>query len=165
MRPRNDLISADYPSPNCDERPTGIVVDTIVIHATVLENLREVIEHFSSEQTKVSSHYTIDRGGTIVSHVPENARAWHAGVSRMEDGRTNVNDFSIGIELVNRNDGVDPFPGRQIQALRELLKDIIARHPIRYIIPHYACAEPPGRKSDPAGFDESWIENLLPQCD
>src|SRR5262245_29125208 len=160
-RPRNELISADHPSPNCDERPIGSAIDTIVIHATVLENLRDVVEHFSSSQTRVSSHYTVDRDGTIVSHVAEGARAWHAGVSRMEDGRTNVNDFSIGIELVNRNDGIDPFPEIQIQALRDLLANIIARHPIQYIIPHYACADPPGRKSDPVGFDTSWIENLL----
>ena len=160
MLPRNDLISADYPSPNCDDRPIGIPIDTIVIHATVLENLRDVIEHFSSPQTRVSSHYTIDRDGTIVSHVFENARAWHAGVSRMEDGRTHVNDFSIGIELVNRNDGIDPFPDRQIQALRDLMKDIMARHPIQHIVPHYACADPPGRKSDPNSFDESWIKDL-----
>ena len=25
------------PSPNCDERPAGIVIDTIVLHATVLD--------------------------------------------------------------------------------------------------------------------------------
>ena len=158
----NDLIRAASPSPNCDERPSGTAVDTIVIHATVLDNLREVIDHFSSAQSRVSSHYTIDRDGTTISHVSEDARAWHAGTSRMEDGRENVNDFSIGIELVNRNDGIDPFPDQQIQALRDLLKDIISRHPIRYILPHYACAEPRGRKSDPVGFDQSWIENLLP---
>jgi N-acetylmuramoyl-L-alanine amidase len=159
----DDLIGADYPSPNCDERPSGTVVDTIVIHATVLDNLREVIEHFSSSQSRVSSHYTIDRDGTIVSHASEDARAWHAGTSRMEDGRENVNDFSIGIELVNRNDGIDPFPDPQIQALRDLMKNIISRRPIRYILPHYACAEPRGRKSDPVGFAQSWIENLLPR--
>jgi N-acetylmuramoyl-L-alanine amidase len=157
----NDLVSADYPSPNCDERPSGTAVDTIVIHATVVDSLRDLIEHFSSSQSRVSSHYTIDRDGTIISHVPEDARAWHAGVSRMDDGRTNVNDFSIGIELVNRNDGIDPFPESQIQALRDLLKNIIARHPIRYIVPHYACADPPGRKSDPVGFDHSWIKRLV----
>ena len=108
----------------------------------------------------MSSHYTIDRDGTVASHVSEEERAWHAGVSRMDDGRTNVNDFSIGIELVNRNDGIDPFPREQLQALRDLLQTIIARHPIRYIVPHYACAYPPGRKSDPVGFGESWIEDL-----
>src|SRR5262245_59605715 len=94
------------PSPNCDERHVGTVIDTVVIHATVLDNMSEVVLHFSDPQNKVSSHYTIDRDGTVTAHVPEDLRAWHAGVSRMNDGRTAVNDFSIGIELVNRNDGV-----------------------------------------------------------
>jgi N-acetylmuramoyl-L-alanine amidase len=137
-------------------------VDTIVVHATVFDTLDKVIEHFSFPENQVSSHYTIDRDGTVVSHVSEDVRAWHAGASRMQDGRSNVNDFSIGIELVNRNDGEDPFPEEQIQALRDLMKAIITRHPIRYIIPHYACAEPPGRKSDPTGFNESWTKDLLP---
>jgi N-acetyl-anhydromuramyl-L-alanine amidase AmpD len=79
----------------------------------------------------------------------------------MKDGRSGVNDFSIGIELVNLNDGTDPFPERQIEAMRDLLRTIIARHPIKYIVPHYECADPPGRKSDPIGFDVAWIEGLL----
>jgi N-acetylmuramoyl-L-alanine amidase len=124
--------------------------------------MAEVVTHFSDPQTKVSSHYTIDRDGTVTTHVPEELRAWHAGVSRMDDGRTAVNDFSIGIELVNRNDGLDSFPDPQIQAMRTLLKEIMGRHPVRYIVPHYACADPRGRKSDPVGFDENWIAGLLP---
>ena len=150
-----------FPSPNFDARPGGVAIDTVVIHATVLNTLAEVVEHFSSPQSKVSSHYTIDRDGTIVSHVPEDARAWHAGLSRMKDGRTGVNDFSIGIELVNLNNGEDAFPEPQIRAMRDLLKTIIARHPIKHIVPHYECADPPGRKSDPAGFDSAWIGGLL----
>ena len=149
-----------HPSPNFNDRPAGTVVDTIVVHATVFDTLEEVIDHFSRPETQVSAHYTIDRDGTVVSHVAEDVRAWHAGISKMEDGRTNVNDFSIGIELVNLNDGVDPFPEEQIQAMRSLLKAIISRHPIRHIVTHYECAHPPGRKSDPAGFQESWIQGL-----
>jgi N-acetylmuramoyl-L-alanine amidase/AmpD protein len=72
-----------------------------------------------------------------------------------------VNDFSIGIELVNRNDGTDPFPEAQLVSLRELLRAIQTRHPIRNIIPHYECAYPPGRKSDPVGFDEAWFTGIL----
>jgi len=153
-----------HPSTNFDARPAGVTVDTVVIHATVLNTLADVIEHFTNPHSKVSCHYTIDRDGTIVSHVPEDGRAWHAGPSRMKDGRTEVNDFSIGIELVNLNDGKDPFPEQQIEAMRGLLKAITVRHPIKHIIPHYACADPPGRKSDPIGFDPAWIRDL-PGCD
>lgn len=153
----------EEPSPNSDDRPDGMAVDTVVLHATVLPTLDQVIEHFRNPENKVSAHYTIDRDGTIASHVAESRRAWHAGKSKMKDGRTGVNDFSIGIELVNLNDGQDPFPPRQITALRELLSDIIARQPIRQIVTHYECADPPGRKSDPAGFQPSWVDGLLPR--
>src|SRR5437867_467635 len=82
-------------SPHYDERPAGVLVDTVVLHATVLNSLNDVVEHFANPDTKVSAHYTIDRDGTVVSHVAEEKRAWHAGQSKMRDGRTNVNDFSI----------------------------------------------------------------------
>jgi N-acetyl-anhydromuramyl-L-alanine amidase AmpD len=150
-----------HSSPNADERPDGMPVDTIVLHATVFNTLEEVVQHFTNPETRVSAHYTIDRDGTVAVHVSENQRAWHAGQSRMSDGRTSVNDFSIGIELVNLNDGQDPFPPPQIDALRQLMAIIISRHPIRNIVTHYECAYPPGRKSDPAGFELSWVNDLL----
>jgi len=155
------VIPESFPSPNCDDRPEGTIIDTVVIHATVLDSIEEVSRLFAATTSQVSAHYTIDRDGRIVSHVPEGNRAWHAGQSKMKDGRTRVNDFSIGIELVNRNDGVDPYPPTQIRALRGLLQSIMSRHRIRYVVPHYECADPPGRKSDPAGYDESWVRGLL----
>jgi len=158
---RDDPLPALHPSPNCDARPEGVTIDTIVLHATVLNALEEVIEKFADPHSRVSAHYTIDRDGTLVCHVPERLRAWHAGESKMKDGRKGVNDFSIGIELVNLNDGKDPFPDAQIRALRQLLTAIVARHPIRHIVTHYECADPPGRKSDPTGFQKSWIEGML----
>src|SRR5262245_41288379 len=80
------------PSPNCDERPAGVMIDTVVLHATVLDSLDQVIKLFTDPASKVSSHYTIDRDGTMVAHVGEDRRAWHAGQSRMKDGRWSVND-------------------------------------------------------------------------
>jgi N-acetyl-anhydromuramyl-L-alanine amidase AmpD len=132
-------------------------VDTIVLHATVFDSLNEVAQLFADPQSRVSAHYTVDRDGTTACHVPEHLRAWHAGESKMRDGRERVNDFSIGIELVNRNDGIDPFPEAQIQALSRLVHDIRLRHDIRYVVTHAEIAEPPGRKSDPAGFDPGWL--------
>lgn len=149
------------PSPNFNERPKGVAVDTVVLHATVLNTLEDVVDKFADPESQVSAHYTIDRDGTVVRHVAEDQRAWHAGQSKMKDGRSGVNDFSIGIELVNLNDGIDPYPDVQIQAMRSLVKAIISRHPIRHIVTHYECADPPGRKSDPAGFHEGWIQGLL----
>ena len=158
---RDQSLDLLRPSPNCDLRPEGAVIDTVVLHATVFNTVEGVVERFGDPASRVSAHYTIDRDGTVVNHVPERLRAWHAGQSRMKDGRESVNDFSIGIELVNRNDGIDPFPPEQIRVLRELLQAIISRHPIRQIVTHYECAYPPGRKSDPVGFEHRWIEGLL----
>lgn len=151
----------DSLSPNFDERPLGIEVDTVVLHATVLATMVEVEKHFADPQTKVSAHFTIDRDGSIVRHVALDKRAWHAGVSRMPDGRENVNHFSIGIELVNLNDGVDPYPAEQLAALKTLIKEVAAAHPIKFIVPHHEIAVPSGRKDDPKGFDLSSLAELI----
>jgi N-acetylmuramoyl-L-alanine amidase len=158
---RSRIPFPSHPSPNFNDRPKDVVIDTVVLHATVLNTLEEVVNKFADPESEVSAHYTIDRDGTVAFHVTEDQRAWHAGQSKMKDGRVGVNDFSIGIELVNLNDGTDPFPNVQIEAMRRLVNDIISRHPIRHIVTHYEIADPPGRKSDPAGFHESWIDGLL----
>jgi N-acetylmuramoyl-L-alanine amidase/AmpD protein len=79
----------------------------------------------------------------------------------MRDGRTAVNDFSIGIELVNLNNGLDPYPEAQVESLRSLVGNISRRHPIRFLVTHSECADPPGRKSDPQGFDMRRLANAL----
>lgn len=68
----------------------------------------------------VSIHYVIGRDGTVVAGIPEAQAASHA---------IGLNQRSIGIELVNNGDGVDPFPAAQIAALVRLVGDIRARHP------------------------------------
>jgi N-acetylmuramoyl-L-alanine amidase/AmpD protein len=151
----------EAPSPNHDSRPDGCVVDTIVLHATVLDSADEVVAHFSNPGSRVASHYTIDRDGTVYRHVQEERRAWHAGQSRMPDGREGVNDFSIGIELVNRNDGLDPYPETQLSALMALIRQIRSRQPIRYIVTHAEIAMPPGRKTDPQGLDMDQVRQEL----
>ena len=48
----------------------------------------------------MSSHYVVFEDGRIVQCVPEERRAWHAGVSSWA-GETDINSRSIGIEIVN----------------------------------------------------------------
>jgi N-acetyl-anhydromuramyl-L-alanine amidase AmpD len=76
----------------------------------------------------VSSHYLIDRQGIIFRLVPEEKRAWHCGGSIMPepDNRQNVNDFSIGIELVGTDSS--GFTDKQYQSAAMLCKDIRMRH-------------------------------------
>jgi len=147
-------------SPNYDQRPPHTEVDTVVLHSTEIDDIKKVIKIFRNPKSGVSAHYTVDKDGTVVQHVREKYRAWHAGESMLPNGRTRVNDFSIGIELVNKNTGNDPYPSSQIDSLTKLLLDIESRHPIEYLVSHAEVAQPPGRKSDPKGFDYAQLGDI-----
>lgn len=58
--------------------------------------------YLSKAAAKASAHIVIGRGGASDLHqiVPFNRKAWHAGKSVWR-GRSNCNDFSIGIEIDN----------------------------------------------------------------
>lgn len=119
----------------------------------MLDSITEVCEHFCKPDPGVSAHYTIDRDGSVYQHVDETEKAFHAGVSEMPDGRSGVNDFSIGIELVNLNDGIEPYPDEQMESLMCLVDDICTRQSISHVVSHAEIARPKGRKSDPRGLD------------
>jgi N-acetyl-anhydromuramyl-L-alanine amidase AmpD len=150
-------------SPNCDARPPDAVVDTIVIHATVEPTLEGTVAHFLRPGSKVSAHFTIGKDGSIVQQVSTFDRAWHAGHSRDVEGREKVNIFSIGIELVNLDDGVDPYPELQLEALENIITVLQRRYPIRYITSHEFIAQPSGRKNDPKGFPWDRLRRFEPQ--
>ncbi len=139
-------------SPNFGPRPKDAVVDTIVVHSTVIPTLKLTTEAFQRVASQVSAHFTIGPDGSIVQNVSTFDRAWHAGVSVDATGHKNVNDFSIGIELVNLNDGKDPYPDAQIQALRGIVASMRRRFPIKRLESHEFIARPVGRKNDPKGF-------------
>jgi N-acetylmuramoyl-L-alanine amidase len=107
-------------------------VQFIVVHATEIDfpTSLQVLTHGD-----VSSHYLVDRDGTIYGLVPENRRAWHAGPSYWE-GATPLNPSSIGIEIVSVPLGMPEateagFPEAQITAVERLVADIAQRHEVR----------------------------------
>jgi len=132
-----------YPSPNFDYRPEGAKIDTVIIHYTAVSK-EEALHILTSPEWQVSSHYLIDETGELYLLVPEEYRAWHAGVSHWA-GRDNMNHYSIGIELVN--DGANEFSTEQIRVLKELLDEVSARYEIEDYLGHSDVA--PGRKIDP----------------
>lgn len=136
------------PSPNFNSR-TG-PIDMLVIHYTDMESTKAALSWLVNPIAEVSCHYLIDETGEIYQLVEEDKKAWHAGESFWQ-GRTNLNDCSIGIELSNlgHSHGYQPFPEAQIAALIALSKDIQKRWniPISRILAHSDVA--PRRKQDP----------------
>ncbi len=144
----------DRPSPNHSERLPedggAAVIDMLVIHYTGMVPDARALDWLCDPASGVSAHYFIDEAGVACRLVPENRRAWHAGVSAWR-GATDINSRSIGIELSNPGHefGYRDFPPPQIDALVTLTRDIIARHPIprRNVVGHSDIA--PARKIDP----------------
>jgi N-acetylmuramoyl-L-alanine amidase len=135
-------------SPNFDARDRA--VDMLVLHYTGMKTGAEALARLCDPAAKVSAHYTIDRDGRIYAHVPEEMRAWHAGISYWA-GEKNVNGRSIGIEIVNPGHefGYVPFADVQIAALIDLADGIVQRHkiPANRVLGHSDVA--PARKQDP----------------
>lgn len=143
------------PSPNFDDRLGGRAPDMVVLHYTGMETGQAALDRLCDGAAKVSAHYMIAEDGTTYALVPEDKRAWHAGVSCW-GGERDINGVSIGIELVNPGHaypgyagGYRPFPEPQMAALEALLRGIVMRHAIlpARILGHSDVA--PARKSDP----------------
>jgi len=138
------------PSPNFDERSKDAPVDILLMHYTGMETGAAAVARLCDPAARVSAHYTVDEDGTVFAHVPEDCRAWHAGLSYWAGAR-DINARSIGIEIVNPGHefGYRSFPGPQIQAVIALSKEIIARHgiPPERVLGHSDVA--PARKQDP----------------
>lgn len=143
-----------------NERPEEVVIDTIVLHASERTSIEELKIIFNHELYPVSSHYAIDKAGKVFQFVPDKLRAWHAGDSKLPGGKENVNDFSIGVELINKNDGNDPYTTLQLQSLGRLIAKLKANHPIDKLVTHASVALPLGRKSDPKNFPFEKLDDI-----
>lgn len=149
---KNDGPNAESrPSPNFDTRDAAVALQFIVLHYTGMKTGSEALTQLCDPAAKVSAHYMIEEDGRIFRLVEEQQRAWHAGKSFWR-GITDINSASIGIELVNPGHqyGYRVFPQAQIDALKELMHDIIRRNklaPATCVLAHADVA--PGRKEDP----------------
>ena len=95
-------INSFFYSPNFNSKKRSKnSIKLVVIHYTGMQSERESIKKLCNPSSKVSSHYLINLKGKIFRLVKDNYVAWHAGKSCW--GRhKNLNENSIGIELVNR---------------------------------------------------------------
>jgi N-acetylmuramoyl-L-alanine amidase len=146
------------PSPNFDARDNQSV-DMLVLHYTGMKTAQEALDRLCDPAAKVSAHYVIDEDGTTHQLVDESNRAWHAGISEWR-GHTNINQRSIGIEIVNPGHefGYRPFPSGQMESVAALCALILTRHaiPARNVVAHSDIA--PARKDDPGElFDWEYL--------
>jgi N-acetylmuramoyl-L-alanine amidase len=83
------------------------------------------IERLKNIKSRVSCHYLINRKGEIIQMVEDNKVAWHAGKSKWKNFE-NLNENSIGIELVNKGHehGYQNFSNIQIINLIKLCKKL-----------------------------------------
>ncbi len=136
-------------APNVDDRLGG-PADMLLLHYTGMPSGEKALKWLCMEESKVSCHYFVFEDGRIVQSVPEEKRAWHAGVSSWK-GEEDNNSRSIGIEISNpgHEHGYVPFPERQIEAVIALSKDICQRNKIlpERVLAHSDVA--PSRKQDP----------------
>jgi len=140
------------------QKSDGRKIDTIIIHSSYDAlgddpySISGIIAEY--KQYGVSAHYLIARDGTIYHLVADKNIAYHAGVSETPDGRTNVNNFSIGVEMVNTLDG--KFTSDQYAALNRLIASLKKQYSIKYILGHDDIA--PGRKTDPWNIEWNKVD-------
>ena len=122
----------------------------VIIHYTGMQSEIESIKRLKSPKSKVSCHYLISRGGKIVQMVQDTKIAWHAGKSKWKKFN-NLNNYSLGIELVNKGHryGYQNFSTQQINSLILLCKNLKKKYFIKKenFLGHSDIA--PLRKQDP----------------
>ncbi|MGM0561094.1 MAG: N-acetylmuramoyl-L-alanine amidase [Pseudomonadota bacterium] len=144
------VLIHEQPSPNHDERQKPGAPDMLVLHYTGMESGAVALARLCDPAARVSAHYLVEEDGRVLRLVPEHRRAWHAGLSHWA-GEDNLNDASLGIEIVNPGHefGYRPFPEPQMQAVIELAVVLRNRHGIarHRVVGHSDIA--PLRKEDP----------------
>ncbi len=143
-----ELVHRERLSPNFSERTLPITM--VVLHYTEMKPFETAIDRLCDPEAGVSAHYVISEEGEVTLLVPEDKRAWHAGISYWR-GIRDVNSASIGIELDHPGHGLGyrPFADAQIDALVPLLHSIVQRYdiPRANVVGHSDVA--PQRKTDP----------------
>ena len=122
----------------------------VIIHYTGMQSEIESIKRLKNPKFKVSCHYLINRKGNVIQMVEDKKIAWHAGKSKWKKF-INLNENSIGIELVNKGHrlGYQNFTEIQIKSLITLCKKLKKKYRIKKenFLGHSDIA--PLRKVDP----------------
>ena len=126
-------------------------VTCLILHHTAgsLPSSLDILQGMNPKH-KVGVHYLVtdEPKPRVIRMVPENLAAYHAGKSGW--GKlTNLNQNSIGIEIINYDGNVYPYSEAQADVIFALCAEIIRRHDIKpwNVLAHSDIAV--GRKVDP----------------
>ena len=135
---------------NYSFRKKNKIVKYIVIHYTGMKNLKLAYQKLTINSSNVSAHYLISKKGIIFNLLCPKYKAWHAGKSKWKS-YSNINDYSIGIELENEGHDFEytNYTINQYISLKKLVFFIKKNFNIidKNILFHSDIA--PNRKKDP----------------
>ncbi|PQA88373.1 N-acetylmuramoyl-L-alanine amidase [Hyphococcus luteus] len=144
--------------------PPEETVRLIVIHATAGSTTDGAVSVMAAG--RASFHWVVPgkdepaHGRHVWATCPERLAAWHVRRSCAHpdicDGANNLNRASLGIEVVNRQDGEDPFSDWQIEAAAAIVRYAWAKYPNLAHVTSHARLDP-GRRTDP-GVNFPWTE-------
>ena len=103
------LVGARYT--NSPNKSGPIQPRFIVQHYTAGYTASGAISWLNNPASSASAHVVVDYDGRVTQLVPFNIKAWHAGPSSY-DGYNGMNNYSIGIEIVNAGPLVKLSDGR-----------------------------------------------------
>uniref|UniRef100_A0A914VWF9 N-acetylmuramoyl-L-alanine amidase n=1 Tax=Plectus sambesii TaxID=2011161 RepID=A0A914VWF9_9BILA len=146
-KPTLQIVNWKDRSTYWNSRPSPTDIHALVLHHTVDPTVQATYDALNNRHLSV--HYIAAKNGTIYQLVDEANRAWHAGTGTW-GSYTNMNDISIGIEIVNTGD--EPFPTVQENAVAELSAQIVKRWKIlpKNIVAHADFQE--YDKTDVSGY-------------
>jgi N-acetyl-anhydromuramyl-L-alanine amidase AmpD len=150
-------------SPNFSSRNGKAPIVIVWHHTASTATAERTATWFQSPAAKASSHYVVDRSGEVIRSVADDKKAWHAGVSEWQ-GQTDVSAFSLGIEICNVGDHVEPYPAAEMDAVVRLTAALAAKYgiPVSAITRHRDIAMPPGRKCDTSDtFDTAYAKQAV----
>jgi N-acetyl-anhydromuramyl-L-alanine amidase AmpD len=139
---KREALTLDYRRAHSDREAADLTIEpkVIVLHYTAGgsgKSTREYMDNVEIEASRpelrkagavnVSSHFVIERDGTIYRIQPETRFARHC---------IGLNHIAIGIENVG-DDKKWPLTGAQVEANVALVRDLAARFPITHLLGHF----------------------------
>ena len=154
-------VPGSYPADDClsceNIEPRSVPITYLILHHTAapLPSALEILRG-KDPQHKVGIHYLVsdELVPRVFKLAPEEFSTSHAGRSKWLNVKS-MNQASIGIEIVNLDGNIHPYPQAQITRVIDLSLDIIKRHniPATNVLAHSDISI--GRKIDP-GSNFPW---------